>query len=76
LSGDEPQNDGTKTSEAVDKLEKMLGSGEVPCGQLYAALLDSGISKRSVDRAKKQLNIKSTKHADGWYWSLREADHE
>ncbi|GHV19835.1 hypothetical protein FACS189425_10560 [Clostridia bacterium] len=59
LGGDAPQNDVSKPSEAVDKLAKMLCGGAAPCGQIYAALLEAGISKRSVDRTKKQLNVKS-----------------
>jgi len=72
LNGEEPLNDRNKLSEAVDKLEKMLNDGEVPCNRIYTALNNMGIGKRSVDRAKKQLNIKSIKRADGWYWSLQE----
>jgi len=34
-------------------------------------MLKNGISKRSVDRVKKQLGIKSIKRADCWYWSLQ-----
>jgi hypothetical protein len=76
LSGDEPQTDEAKPSDAVDKLEKLLCGREAPCGQVYAALQEVGISKRSVDRAKKQLNVKSIKRVDGWYWSLQEVTHE
>lgn len=70
LNGEEMQAEGTILSEAVNALEGMLSNGEVPCVQVYTMLRDMGISKRSVDRAKKQLEVKSTKHADGWYWSL------
>jgi len=76
LSGDEPPSDRNKLSEATEKLEKMLDDGEVPCSRIYTVLNNMGIGKRSVDRAKKQLNIKSIKHADGWYWSLQEVAHE
>jgi len=72
LNGEEPLNDRNKFSEAVDKLEKMLDDGEVPCSRIYRVMNNMGIGKRSVDRAKKQLNIKSIKRADGWYWSLQE----
>ena len=72
LNGEEPLNDRNKLSEAVDKLEKMLDGGEVPCSRIYTVMNNMGIGKRSVDRAKKQLNIKSIKRADGWYWSLQE----
>jgi len=70
LSGEESQNDDGKMSDAVAKLKNLLSGGEIPCVKIYAALHDMGISKRSVDRAKKSLEIKSAKHADGWYWSL------
>lgn len=73
LSGFEAPSDGSKFSEAVGKLEDVLNDGELPCSRIYAMLHEVGISKRSVDRAKKQLNIKSIKRADGWYWSLQEA---
>jgi len=33
-------------------------------------MLGMGISKRSVDRAKKKLDVKSIKNTDGWYWLL------
>ncbi|WP_238724278.1 hypothetical protein [Diplocloster agilis] len=29
-----------------------------------------GISKRTMDMAKKELNIKSKKHGSNWYWDL------
>jgi len=70
LNGDDCQNDGSRLSEAVECLVNSLKDGEVPCTKIYADLLDMGISKRSIDRAKKKLEVKSTKHLDGWYWSL------
>jgi len=42
----------------------------VPCSEVYAGLREAGISKRTIDTAKKQLGAKSSKKADGWYWSL------
>ena len=70
LSGEEPQNDSPKLSEAIDALKNILSNGETPCTQIYSTLREKGISKRSVDRAKKKLEIKSIKHNDGWYWTL------
>ena len=72
LSGDESQNESPKLSEALERLKDILGDGEIPCIHIYETLLGKGIGKRSIDRAKKHLGIKSTKHSDGWYWSLRE----
>ena len=70
LSGDEPQSDSPKLTEAIENLESILSGGEAPCVQIYSALKERGIGKRSIDRAKKHLGIKSSKHSDGWYWSL------
>jgi len=70
LNGEEPQNYGRKLFEATGKLKSLLRDRETPCEQIYVTLRNMGISKRSVDRAKKNLEIKSIKHADGWYWSL------
>lgn len=70
LSGEEPQNDSPKLSEAINVLKTLLNNGDIPCTQIYEALREKGISKRSVDRAKKTLEIKSIKRTDGWYWSL------
>jgi len=70
LSGDESQNENTRLTGAVDSLKSILSDKKVPCVHIYATLQELGISKRSVDRAKKILGIKSIKHSDGWYWSL------
>jgi len=72
LGGEEPQNDSPKLSEAIESLKDILNGKEVSCVSIYQSLLSKGIGKRSIDRAKKQLGIKSTKHSDGWYWSLQE----
>ena len=70
LGGEEPQNDQSRLSEAVEALKSILSDGAMPCIQIYEKLHELDISKRSADRAKKILNIKSNKHSDGWYWSL------
>ena len=70
LGGDEPKNEGGKMLVAVAKLKNLLSDGEINCARIYAMFRDINISKRSVDKAKKMLDIKSTKHANGWYWSL------
>lgn len=72
LSGDEPQNEHPKLSEAIEGIKSMLSDGEVPCVRIYEILQGKSIGKRSIDRAKKYLGVKSSKHSDGWYWSLRE----
>lgn len=70
LNGDAPANDGGKVERAIEKLRKLLNNKKLPCAQIYTIFENTDISKRSVDRAKKVLGVKSTKHADGWYWYL------
>lgn len=70
LNGEDQPNDGSKQSEAMKMLKVLLSSKTIPCKEVYETFREMGISKRSVDRAKKSLGIKSLKEADGWYWSL------
>ena len=60
----------SKSELAQSMLRELLESGPVSCREIYMHMKTSGIGERTVDTAKKTLNIKSTKHADGWYWSL------
>ena len=66
----------TKVDKARDELKRILQDGSTPCNVIYAALDAEGISKRTVDIAKKSLNIFSIKSADGWYWRLPTTDKE
>ena len=70
LGGEEVPSEGPKISEAAEKLEEMLREKDYSCVKIYEVTLGMGISKRSVDRAKKKLDVKSIKCTDGWYWSL------
>jgi len=70
LLGEGVPNDSGKLSTSILTLREMLADGALPCGMVYTSFYDMDISKRSVDRAKKMLGVKSVKHADGWYWSL------
>lgn len=70
LVGNSDSADGGKVSVAAAKLQELLADGDLLCGEIYEKFYDMDISKRSVDRAKKTLGIKSVKHTDGWHWSL------
>jgi len=76
LLGDDLQNDNPKMSEAIDGLKTLLSDSDLPCTSIYKTLLSKGIGKCSIDRAKKQLGVKSIKRSDGWYWSLAEVSHD
>jgi RecA-family ATPase len=70
LLGDGLPEEGGKLSETTDALRAMLQNEKIACTSIYKHFRGTGVSKRTVDTAKKTLEIKSTKHADGWYWSL------
>lgn len=70
LLGDGVPDEGGKLVEMMESLSAMLQNGKIACAKIYEHFRGAGISKRTVDSAKKTLEIKSTKHADGWYWSL------
>jgi len=58
---------------ALEELERLLQSGELPCSEVYDFFEELGISRRTVDNAKKELEVVSKKHSNGWYWSLPKA---
>lgn len=60
----------SKLDIACDELKRVLSSGSRPCNEVYEALEASNLSKRTIDHAKKILNVASTKQANEWYWSL------
>lgn len=70
LLGDGLPDEGGKLSETMETLSAMLQNGKIACVHIYEHFRDAGVSKRTVDTAKKKLEIKSIKYADGWYWSL------
>ena len=70
LTGNSDSTENSKAESAANKLKLMLTDGDMPCSDIYGRFRIDGISKRTVDTAKKQLQIKSIKKSDGWYWSL------
>lgn len=70
LNGEDQSKEGNKQSEAMKLLKELLSGKAIPCKEIYEICREAGISKRSVDRAKRNLGIKSMKASDGWYWSL------
>ena len=75
LCGTQPVEE-SKMDQAQSLLREFLESGPIPCTEVYAVCKAQGISERTVDTAKRLLNIKSIKRADGWYWSLQGGSRE
>jgi RecA/RadA recombinase len=69
LNGSPPVEEG-KREQAQNLLREMLETTSMSCVEVYSKLRLQGISERTVDTAKRLLNIKSLKQSDGWYWTL------
>lgn len=67
-------------NQQIDKarlfLPMALEKGQRPAKDLYRDAQAEGISVDQLKRAKYELNIKSVKKADGWYWWLPNPAHE
>lgn len=59
-----------KSKLAEELLLSELEAGAKAQKDILAKAEECGISKRTMVAAKKALNVKSEKKADGWYWSL------
>jgi hypothetical protein len=66
--GPEPE----KLNESCDWLQGFLASGAVWVAEVYEKAEAAGYKKRTIDRAKKLLNIKSKKEdfSGHWMWSF------
>lgn len=62
----------TKTAQAVELIKSLLAEEkEVPCEYIFQKAKDLGISTRTVNEAKKQIdNIRTKKISSKWYWSI------
>ena len=58
---------------AEDLLLHELREGAKSQKEILAKAEDCGISKRTIDAAKKALGVQSEKTPDGWFWSLPDA---
>ena len=63
----------SELDEAVAFLKDELVDGEVPAKDIYQVAQDTGIAKRTLERAKAKLQAKSRKIGDIWFWYLAEA---
>lgn len=58
--------------EAKGFLEEELSKKSKPVLEIQDLAKKAGISKASLQRAKEELEIKSQKTGDSWYWSLNQ----
>ncbi len=63
----------SESDEAVDFLKDKLADGAVPAKDIYRAAQDTGSAKRTLERAKAKLQVKSRKTGDTWFWCSTES---
>lgn len=61
-----------KTAQAEELIRSVLADGtEIPCDEIFQQATERGISKRTVNEAKKQISgIRTRKKGVKWYWQL------
>jgi hypothetical protein len=75
-SSEEPR----ERNEAETLLRKLLGDGPVSANEILGAARATGVSERSLRRAKQRLGVRSYRtgqpglRGGAWYWSLRDRD--
>jgi hypothetical protein len=67
--GISPQR-GRQREKAKDFLEAILENGEADSDGVYAQAEAEGISRRTLERAKSELGVRSVQLSDGWVWRL------
>jgi hypothetical protein len=72
LAGHDPNDERTARDDAADFLRAMLADGPRLAKEVQAEARAAGITKRTLERAKKLLGVISSKAglAAGWQWSL------
>ena len=64
-------SDNGKRSQAAVLLMEMLMEQDMPSSEIFAELEKQGISRRTVQNAKKDAHIRAYKKNNIWYWSRR-----
>ena len=67
---DEIPDDNTKRAKAVELILAMLQDGPVEATEIFKACNEAGISTRTVERVKKELNIRSGRDGSKHIWIL------
>ena len=73
IAADELLDEFKKTTDkdrAKNFLEETLEDGPIKASEMYEKGSTLNFSKRTLDQAKSELNIKSFKEGKSWYWKL------
>ena len=60
----------TKRERARAKLVQLLEHEDRLAKEVYAGLADIGVGSRTVEKAKKELQVTTYRSGGSWYWSL------
>lgn len=63
-----------KMGTAADMIIQLLSTGPQKASQVLDMITKEGISQRTVNQAKRQIGIVSTRKNGQWYWSLPTQD--
>jgi len=53
-----------------ERAKELLADGEVSSIETYEQTEAEGISRRTLERAKSELGVRSVQFSDGWAWRL------
>lgn len=67
LSGD---SRGQKTKDAKDFLTDVLSDGQKSSKEIEELALEKVIRKKTLNNAKREMNIDSVKIGNQWFWML------
>ena len=71
LEFDEIPDDSSKRAKTTELIYSMLKDGPIEGTEVYKACNDAGISARTVERVKKELNIRSERDGNKRIWILQ-----
>lgn len=60
----------SKREKARAKIKQLLAQSDMPAKEVYGCLAEIGIGSRTVEKVKKELQVKVYRSGDCWYWSL------
>jgi len=64
----------SKREKARAKMIQLLEQGDKPAKEIYAGLADIGVGSRTVEKVKKELQIKTYRSGSCWYWRIPKAE--
>ena len=70
LAGSITPQRGHRREKAKEFLQDILENGEVDSVEVYGRAEASGISRRTLERAKSELGVRSKQYVGGWVWMI------